>query len=375
MSGHIHITPLGGMAGDMFVAAMLDAFPELVDAVIAVTGAVLPHLNATLAPCVKAGIAAQSFSIRDQNETAPIHYLDMKRIFSDSGLSEDTQAHACALLRLLGEAEAKVHGVPLAQVHFHEIADWDTVGDLAAAACLMAHLSDWGWSVDPLPLGSGTVRTAHGVLPVPAPATALLLQGLSVHDDGVGGERVTPTGAAIMRYICDHLTVRSRPMGRLAATGYGAGTRDLPGLANVAIVQVISGASQSGDTVGILEWDVDDMTGEEIAVAGDHLRACDGVLDLVTTVVTGKKGRPATAFRLMARPAHVDAIATAVFDQTSTLGLRLRHDQRIILPRVCSDWVKSAIRPSQTTAKVESDTVARLSTLADRRAKSREAEG
>jgi uncharacterized protein (TIGR00299 family) protein len=374
LTGHIHITPLGGMAGDMFVAAMLDAFPEFIDPVTVATGAVLPHRNAELTRCTKAGIAARSFEVPEQNETAPIRYPDMNRMLLDADLSDATLTHARVILRLLAKAEAKVHAVPLEQVHFHEIADWDTLADLTAVAALIGLLDGWSWSLDPLPLGGGTIRTAHCRLPVPAPATAHLLEGLTVRDDGVGGERVTPTGAAIMRYIADNLPLRPRPMGRLQATGYGAGSRDLPGLANVVVVQVITGPTQSGDTVTVLEWDIDDMTGEEIAVAIDHLRGCDGVLDLVTLPMTGKKGRHVTGFRLIALQAHIDTVAQAVFAQTTTLGLRIRHDQRLILPRDVRPGVKVAVRPSATTAKAESDAVADQPTLADRRAQARERE-
>lgn len=358
----------------MFVAGMLDAFLDLVDLVIEATGAVLPHQNATLVQCTKAGIAVRHLTVPRQNETAPIRYPDMDRMLYRADLSDATRAHARAMLRLLAEAEAKVHGLPIDRVHFHEIADWDTLADLTAVAALIGLLAGWSWSLDPLPLGGGTVKTAHGLLPVPAPATAHLLQGLTVQDDGVDGERLTPTGAAIVRYIADQLTLRSRPMGRLQATGYGAGTRDLPGLANVVVVQVISDVLQSGDTVTVLEWDIDDMTGEEIAVACDHLRACEGVLDLVTVPMMGKKGRPVTGFRVLALPSHVDAVAQAVFTQTSTLGLRLRQDQRLILPRVLKSGVKVAVRPAATTAKAESDVVAARPTLAARRAKAREGE-
>ncbi len=358
----------------MFVAAMLDAFPDFIDPVTEATGAVLPHLNATLSHCTKAGIAAWRFTVPEQNVSTPIHYPDMDHMLVGADLPEVTRTHARAMLRLLAEAEARVHDVPLDRVHFHEIADWDTLADLTAAAALIGLLDGWSWSLDPLPLGGGTVKTAHGLLPVPAPATAYLLEGMAVQDDGIDGERVTPTGAAIMRYIADHLTLRSRPMGRLQATGYGAGTRDLPGLANVVVVQVISGPSQPGDTVSILEWDIDDMTGEEIAVASDHLRSFDGVLDLVTLPMIGKKGRHVTGFRLMAQPLHADAVAQAVFAQTTTLGLRSRQDQRLILPRVVISGVKAAIRPAETTSKAESDAVADLTSLAARRAKARKDE-
>lgn len=374
MSGHVHITPLGGMAGDMFAAGMLDAFPEFAEPVLKATGAVLPQMNASLSPVSKAGIAARSFAVPDQDRTAPIHYPDLNGILAAADLPEAARRHASAMLKLLAEAEAAVHGVPLEKVHFHEIADWDTLADLTAAGVLIALLDGWSWSLDPLPLGSGTVSTAHGRLPVPAPATARLLQGLAVQDDGIPGERVTPTGAAILRHLSDTLPLRARPMGRLRATGYGAGTRDLPGLANVVVVQVIEGATQEKDTVAVIEWEVDDMTGEEIAVAVDHLRATEGVLDVVTMALAGKKGRPCTGFRVLALPAEADRTAQAVFAQTSTLGLRLRQDQRFVLPRQSAADAKRAIRPLATTVKADSDTTASLPTLAERRAKARESE-
>lgn len=374
MSGHIHITPLGGMAGDMFVAGMLDALPDFADTVLQATKGVLPNLNASVTQVSKAGIAARSFSVPDQSQTAPIHYPDMDDILAKADLPETARLHARAMLKLLAEVEAAVHGVPLERVHFHEIADWDTLADLTAAGVLIGLLEGGSWSFDALPLGGGTVRTAHGLLPVPTPATARLLRGLAVQDDGVQGERVTPTGAAIVHHISKSLPLRSRPMGRLRATGYGAGTRDLPGLPNVVVVQVIEPPVQDMDTVAVLEWEVDDMTGEEIAVAADHLRACDGVLDVVTMAVAGKKGRSGTAFRLLALPAMADAVSQHVFAQTSTLGLRLRHDQRFVLPREIMPDAKRAIRPLTVTVKADSDALATLPTLAERRGKARETE-
>jgi uncharacterized protein (TIGR00299 family) protein len=375
MSGHIHITPLGGIAGDMFAAGMLDALPDFADAVLEATAAVLPRLNASLSRVSKAGIAARCFAVPDQDHRAtPIHYSDMDGILAGADLPEAARAHSRAILRLLAEAEAAVHDVPLANVHFHEIADWDTLADLVAAGTVISLLDGWSWSFDPLPLGGGTIQTAHGLLPVPAPATARLLQGLAVQDDGIPGERITPTGAAILQYISETMPLRSRPMGRLRGTGYGAGSRDLPGLPNVVIVQVIEGASQEKDTVAVLEWEIDDMTGEEIAVAVDHLRATESVLDVVTMALAGKKGRPCTGFRVLALPAEADRIAQAVFAQTSTLGLRLRQDQRFVLPRESAAEAKRAIRPLATTVKADSDTTASLPTLAERRAKARGSE-
>lgn len=372
MRGHLHLTPLGGVAGDMFVASLLHAFPDLAAPVLAATGNVLPGANAMLHPCTKGGLAARRFVVPGQGQAAPIHYPDMDAMLCT--LEERTRNHARAMLRLLAGAEADVHGIPLDRVHFHEIADWDTLADLTAAATLLAHLDGWTWSLDPLPLGAGRVQTAHGALPVPTPATAHLLRGLAVCDDAIPGERVTPTGAAIVRHIADTLPVRPRPMGRLGATGYGAGARDLPGVANVTVVQAITGAVQGGDSVAVLEWDIDDMTGEEIARAADHLRACDGVLDVVTMPLIGKKGRGATGFRMLVRPGQADAAAVAVFAQTTTLGLRLRHEARLVLPRSNVDGGKRTIRPGAETVKADSDSLT-ADTLAGRRALARGVEG
>lgn len=374
MTGHIHLTPLGGMAGDMFVAAMLHALPDLAEAVAQATAAVLPGANAASQDTTKAGLAARLFHVPGQGGDVPLHYPDMDGMLAAARVPAVTRDTARALLRLLAQAEAAVHGTPLEKVHFHEIADWDTLADLTAAAAIFTALDGYSFSLDPLPLGGGTINTAHGHLPVPAPATAHLLQGLAVHDDGVPGERVTPTGAAIARYIHLHLPLKPRPMGRLQATGYGAGTRELPGVANVLVAQVIALPIQDGDSVAVLEWDIDDMTGEEIAVASDHLRGTEGVIDLVTVPLSGKKGRGATGFRALVRPGFRDAVAQAVFDQTSTLGVRLRQEQRLILPRDVQPGRKIALRPGGQSTKAESDAIAPGATLAARRAQARKVE-
>jgi uncharacterized protein (TIGR00299 family) protein len=374
MSGHIHITPLGGIAGDMFVAGMLDAFPEFKQQILQTTGLILPDCNAFFEEVFKGGIRAQYFKVPKQSAKTPVYYTDMDSILQKVELPAQAQFTSRTMLKLLAEAEAEIHGIPLVKVHFHEIADWDTLADLTAAALIISILDGWSWSVEPVPLGAGIIETQHGRLCVPAPASALLLQGLPVHDDGISGERVTPTGAVIIHYIMNYLKIRSRPMGRLRATGYGAGKADLAGLANVTVVQIIDGKVQDRDSVNILEWDIDDMTGEEIAVAAEHLRLCEGVLDLVTIALSGKKARPFTGFRTLVKPAFTDSVVQAVFSQTSTLGVRVREEQRFILPRSLNNDGKIAIRPKETTKKSESDNFASLPSLAKRRAAAREAE-
>jgi uncharacterized protein (DUF111 family) len=215
---------------------------------------------------------------------------------------------------------------------------------------------------------------------VPAPATTLLLVGYPWHDDGIGGERVTPTGAAILRHLvpaaqCD----TRRDAGRLLRAGCGAGTRALPGMPNIVRAMVTERA-RAGDTdidaVAVVEFDVDDMTGEEIAVAADRLRAEAGVLDVSVGTRHGKKGRPLAEFRLLARPEATDAIAQACFTETSTLGLRWREERRRVLHRSevaaaidgAAVEVKVALRPGgKRTAKAAHDDVAKMRGLSTRR--------
>ncbi len=183
-------------------------------------------------------------------------------------------------------------------VHFHELADWDSLLDLVAAGCIAGALEGARWSASAPPLGGGTVRTAHGLLPVPAPATSALLTGYPWRDDGIGGERVTPTGAAILRHlVAPQDCAAGRADGRLVGVGCGAGTRVLPGLPNLVRALVFErDAAAAADDVTVVEFDVDDMTGEEIAVAADRLRAQPGVIDVTCGTRVGQEGTAGRRF-------------------------------------------------------------------------------
>jgi hypothetical protein len=387
---HIHLDAVGGIAGDMFVAAMLDAFPDLRPRVLADAAAALPdgyegQLRETRSGILRGlgfGLAGEPASHQHRHHDAGT-FLDMVGRIRAAPLAEGTAEQAVAILTLIAEVEAAIHQVPIDAVHFHEIADWDSLLDVVAAGSIAAALAPARWTVSPLPRGGGLVKTRHGMLPVPAPATAALLTSFEWRDDGVGGERVTPTGAAILRHLVGSDGAGALFAARLTAIGTGAGTRTLPGIPNVLRAMVFEAdpnpAAVPGgrERIAIISFEIDDMTGEEIAVAADRLRAVEGVLDLCIGQLQGKKSRPMQTFRLLVRPEHADAVIARCFLETSTIGLRVTEEQRVVLPRrlarvdagAIEIGVKTVERGGQPSTKAESDDLVADSLEARRRLK------
>lgn len=384
MSLAIRLDAVGGLAGDMFIAAMVDALPDLRGRVLRDAAAVLPPGTGTPAfqPGTSAGLRCLRFRLLANADGCHQHahasYRDMVARIEAAPLSPGTAAHATAILRQLAEAEAAIHRVPMDEVHFHEIGDWDSLMDVTAAGSVAGALEGARWSVSSLPRGDGLVRTRHGLLPVPAPATVKLLEGFTWRDDGVGGERVTPTGAAILRHLV--AAPDARVGGRLQATGTGAGTRELPGQPNILRAALFQDAAERPDDQDILVlcFEIDDMSGEELGIAADRLRATPGVRDLVLIPAIGKKGRPVHTFRLLIEPGQRDLVAEACFTETSTIGLRWQAARREVLTRAVSDTgsvrVKTVIRASGPSRKAESDDLGGIAGLEARRAAKRAAE-
>lgn len=364
MPDHIHLDPLGGMAGDMFLAAVLDAHPDLAPATFgAMRAAGLPDSwKAELAPHDDGTLTGHRMIIEGPGaDGPPAHFAEIRASLRATPLEPAVRERAIAIFTELAAAEGAVHGVPIEQVHFHELADWDSVADIAGAALLIEALGADSWSVAPLPVGSGRVMTRHGPLPVPAPATARLLEGLAVHDDGVAGERVTPTGAAILRHLAPAPRLPAGPW-RLRGTGHGFGSRRLPGISNVLRVVAYDrdAAGRSDERVAVIAFEVDDQSPEELAVGLDALRRADGVLDVIQVPAFGKKGRVASQVQVLARPEGLDAVIDRCFVETTTIGLRWRIDARAVLARdlvaVPGSEVKLVTRPDgERTAKAEVD--------------------
>jgi uncharacterized protein (TIGR00299 family) protein len=360
----IHLDPLGGWSGDMFVAALLDAFPEFWPQVSAAIAALdrgaeaecrlIPHRDHVLtgsrfivaADAKPDHPAAHTYHHDDhahghRDHAAHSHtaWADIRDRLARSGLEADVKKHAIAIFALLAKAEAKVHGIDEAVVAFHEVGAVDSIVDIVAAAQLISLIGAERWTAGPLPLGSGRVKTAHGLLPVPAPATAILMQGLQTIDDGVAGERVTPTGAAIARYL---IAPQGPPLKRprlMSRSGTGFGSRTLPGVSNCLRALIFEEAASARESpisrrqLGVVAFEVDDQSAEDLAVGLDHIRARPGVLDATQSFVIGKKGRMATHVQVLVAPDALEDAIAACFEETTTIGLRYQLTDGAVLQR------------------------------------------
>ncbi len=375
---HIQLHPLGGAAGDMFVACLLDAFPEHQEAALAmaeqlagVACRLVPHRGDTL---TGSRFLVEGKSSPDHSGPAHhghTHWAQIRRRIASAALPTAVQEHAIGIFAALAEAEARVHGRPADEVVFHEVGAADSIADIVAAASVIAAVSPAMWSVGALPLGGGTVQTAHGVMPVPTPATALLLEGFAVADDGIGGERVTPTGAAILRYLVHE---RSRSVqGTLQRSGTGFGTRTLPGRSNClrALVFATDSQGQRGHReLAVISFEVDDQSGEDLAMGIDQLRHLPGVHDIVQMPCFGKKSRMGIHVQVLTTYESMTRVTEACFRETTTIGLRTHLVQGQALPRQMATMtladdpvrVKLVERPADgggviTTAKAEAEDV------------------
>jgi uncharacterized protein (DUF111 family) len=220
-NSHIHLDIVGGIAGDMFIATMLDMFDDLQTKVLTSIAKVLPEEagKPVLFKGLNAGISGLRFELKTpRTELHVVHehshghsnehihdhhhttYQYLCQLLNESSLKDDVTQVAIDLLTIIAKAEATIHDKTLDDVHFHELADWDSLMDVVASAVILHELAESSWSISKLPLGGGLVNTQHGLIPVPAPATAEILTGFEFFDDGIQGERITPTGAAILRY-------------------------------------------------------------------------------------------------------------------------------------------------------------------------------
>ena len=265
-------------------------------------------------------------------------------------LAERVKERASRAFQLLGEAEAAIHSIPVEQVHFHEVGAVDTIVDIVCSAAGCEALGVDRWLASPLNVGSGTVKCAHGTLPVPAPATIALLGNTPVYAAGEPMERVTPTGAAILRML--DVQYGPLPAMRVQARGYGAGGRDTPGTPNLLRILVGESAqealdSAAGEPLAVIEATIDDASPQLLGYASERLLAA-GAWDVYSQPVQMKKGRSGVQLTVLCRPDLVPALRELLVRETTTIGLRWRFENKMALPRefaeVETPWGKVKIK-------------------------------
>jgi uncharacterized protein (TIGR00299 family) protein len=252
----------------------------------------------------------------------------IRRLIAESALAAPVKERAIRLFQRLGEAEAKIHGMEVDRVHFHEVGAVDSIVDLVGAAAAIEFLSPGRLTCGPVNVGSGRVKTAHGELPVPAPATAELLRGIPIWG-GPGGELTTPTGAVLLAVLVDEFT--ELPPLTLDGIGYGLGKKDLPGQPNaVRLVRgqpMTAGAGDSRPQVAVLEAEIDDLPGEGFGFLMERLLEA-GALDVYFTAVQMKKSRPGTLVTVLCRPPQLEALAGLLLVESGSLGCRYHLTSR-----------------------------------------------
>ncbi len=327
----LHLDCPAGIAGDMFLAAMADLGVDLAPLRAAFAKAGV-HVEITALDARDKGIRGKRLEILAPQSQPMRHLGELTAIVRALPFSERVRERSEDALTRLAEVEAGVHGCAVADVHFHEVGAVDTLVDVVGAFWALETLGIRRVTCSRLPWFSGTVRCAHGLIPLPAPATAVLLQGKPVYPTRFEGELITPTGALLLDRMVDDFT--SGPNGRLERTGLGLGTMELPTVNGLRLL-LMAGEGLGLERIMVLETNVDHLTGEEIGgVFGVLLDA--GALDVLFLPGVMKKNRPGGLLQVLCRPEDLGRIRDLTFAQTMTLGLRMTETTRAVLPRAAS---------------------------------------
>ncbi|MBI3474111.1 MAG: nickel pincer cofactor biosynthesis protein LarC [Acidobacteria bacterium] len=367
-----------GISGDMFLGALVDAgvSPKILEDTVAALD-IGAHLE--ISRVVRSGIAATKVDMHahgekdsprevessprdhthshDKHDHAHDHSHDgshqhahshdheshshshgrglneIRVIIQKASISATAKVTAVRIFEALGAAEAEIHNTSIDKVHFHEVGAVDAMVDIVCAAVGAESLAIDEWICSPLNVGSGTVKCAHGTLPVPAPATLKLLKDAPVYSSGPTVELVTPTGAAILRTLVTRFA--SFPSMTVAQAGYGAGTRDFPQHPNVLRLTIGTSTQDvhlTSETISVLEANLDDLSPQVLAYASEKLLS-DGALDVFSIPVQMKKGRAGSLLTVLCKPGDTDRLTKLIFAETSTLGVRSREEHRQTLAR------------------------------------------
>ena len=358
-----------GAAGDMLTAALLEIVPDKDKCVRELNAIGIPGVRFETAPSVKCGITGTHVSVKiDGVEEADLlsdaehnyehghehdhHYdhehehghehdhghdhghhhhasmADIEAIVSGLNIENTVKDDVLAVYRLIADAESWAHGMPVTEIHFHEVGTMDAIADITAVCYLVRLIAPDRIVVSPIHVGSGHVHCAHGILPVPAPATAYILRGVPIYGGRIRSELCTPTGAALLKHFANEFG--DMPVMTISAIGYGMGSKDFE---EANCVRVMLGETGRGtDEIVELNCNIDDMTGEELGYAFEKLLTA-GARDVFSTPITMKKNRPGILLSVLCSPSDKDSLIRAIFKYTTTIGIREKLLRRYVLDR------------------------------------------
>lgn len=334
-----------GAAGDMLSAALLELLPEPEKMIEKLNTLGLPGVHFKKESSVKCGITGTHLSVTvhgqeesDHDQHMHGHHVhthhhnslhDIAHIVKDHlPISDQVKNDVMAVYQLIAEAESNVHGVPVTEIHFHEVGTMDAIADITAVCMLMESLAPEQIIVSPIHVGSGQVRCAHGILPVPAPATSYLLQGIPMYSSGIRGELCTPTGAALLKHFATKFS--AMPVMTTTAIGYGMGKKDFEAANCVRVL--LGDTAEKGDMIAELSCNIDDMTAEAVGFAMETLLSA-GALEVYTVPIGMKKSRPGILLCTMCRVDDKDRMIRLIFQHTTTIGIRENISNRYTLTR------------------------------------------
>ena len=325
-----------GAAGDMLTAALLELLPDRDAFVEELNTLSIPGVSFSAEKCEKCGILGTHMAVTvygEEESDHPHHHYhghlgDIRGIVSSLPIPTMVKLDILSVYEEIAQAESHVHGVPVEQIHFHEVGTMDAIADVTAVCLLLHRLAPDKIISSPVHVGSGQVRCAHGILPVPAPATAYLLRGIPIYSGEIMGELCTPTGAALVKHFATEFG--DMPVMKVHAIGYGMGRKDFP-RAN-CVRAMLGDTEDAGDQIVELRCNVDDMTGEAVGFALEQLMA-GGALDAFTVPIGMKKSRPGVLITVLCREETKEAMVRLILKHTTTLGIREFPCQRYTLSR------------------------------------------
>jgi uncharacterized protein (TIGR00299 family) protein len=345
-----------GISGDMFLGALVDAgvSPRLLEDTVT---ALDLGASMEISRVQRGGIAATKVNVvapKRGTHQHGRHLREIRGIIDKAEISRHAKNISIKIFEALGEAEAEIHSTSIEKIHFHEVGAVDAIVDIVCAAVGAETLAVEEWICSPLNVGGGTVQCAHGTLPVPAPATLKLLRDAPVYSSGPQVELVTPTGAAIVKTLCNRFT--SFPAMKVERSGYGAGTREFPDHPNVLRLTIGESITETAhtppsaatiqeiperDRIAVLEANLDDLSPQVLGYAMERLLA-EGALDVFSIPVQMKKSRPGALLTVLAKTEDADRLSKLIFAETTTLGVRCREEYRQVLTRrwetVATTW-------------------------------------